>query len=90
MNGVATVTVSFGSLLSINHIIYMLQENRSFDHYFGQLPTYLKNSGYPQTVDGEPANASNPGVKGGAAVSAFHLTTQCVQNLSPRRITRPS
>ena len=60
----------------------MLQENRSFDHYFGQLPPYLKNNGYPQTVDGEPGNASNPSPSGGS-VSAFHLSTQCVQNLSP-------
>ena len=28
------------SLQSINHIVFMLQENRSFDHYFGQLPAY--------------------------------------------------
>ena len=34
----ATFTLSQG-LNSINHIIYMAQENRSFDHYFGTLPT---------------------------------------------------
>ena len=25
---------------NINHVIVMVQENRSFDHYFGQLPAY--------------------------------------------------
>src|SRR5207248_2345183 len=47
LNTAMTVAASFaspvqatGSLQSLNHIIFMLQENRSFDHYFGQLPTY--------------------------------------------------
>src|SRR5438270_4331835 len=90
LNTAMTVAASFarpvqatGSLQSLNHIIFMLQENRSFDHYFGQLPTYLKNNGYPQALDAEPANASNPGADGEGTISAFHLLTQCVQNLSP-------
>ena len=90
LNTAMTVAASFaspvqatGSLQSLNHIIFMLQENRSFDHYFGQLPTYLKNNGYPQALDAEPANASNPGADGKSTISAFHLLTQCVQNLSP-------
>ena len=32
-----TVTVNTGGLNSLNHIIYMLQENRAFDNYFGVL-----------------------------------------------------
>src|ERR1700682_2409357 len=45
---------------SINHIIFMAQENRGFDHYFGKLPDYWKANGYPnQTFDGLPPNASN-------------------------------
>jgi len=26
-----------GSLAAVNHIVFMLQENRSFDNYFGKL-----------------------------------------------------
>jgi len=32
---------------AINHIIVMVQENRSFDSYLGQLPAYWKANGYP-------------------------------------------
>ena len=68
---------------SINHIIFMVQENRGFDHYFGKLPAYWQANGYPsQTFDGLPANASNP-ADDGSTVNAFHLRTVCIQNLSP-------
>ena len=39
----------------INHIIFMVQENRSFDHYFGALRQYWAQNGYPdQSFDGLP------------------------------------
>ena len=43
----ATVTVSSGSgsVNSINHVIFMLQENRSFDSYFGMLNPYRHQPG---------------------------------------------
>jgi phospholipase C len=42
----ATVTVSSGggSVNSINHVIFMLQENRSFDTYFGMLNPYRQTA----------------------------------------------
>ena len=78
-------------LKSVNHIIFMVQENRSLDTYFGQLPAYWKANGYPQAsgqFDGLPANASNPAYNGTTTpgtqmVNAFHLTTTCIENLSP-------
>jgi phospholipase C len=40
----ATVTVGTGgSAQSINHVIFMLQENHTFDNYFGMLNPYRKN-----------------------------------------------
>src|SRR5882757_2405055 len=40
-------------LQQINHIIFMVQENRSFDHYFGALRQYWAQNGYPdQSFDG--------------------------------------
>ena len=40
---------------SINHIIFIGQENRSFDHYFGALRQYWAQNGYPdQSFDGLP------------------------------------
>src|SRR6266852_6974525 len=42
----------------VNHIVYMLQENRSFDHYFGQLNNYRQSQGAAADVDVTPPNAS--------------------------------
>jgi phospholipase C len=41
-------------ITSINHIIFTLQENRSFDQYFGRLNQYRATLGLPQNVDGIP------------------------------------
>jgi phospholipase C len=40
---------------SINHIIFIAQENRSFDHYFGAMRQYWAQNNYPdQSFDGLP------------------------------------
>jgi phospholipase C len=44
-----------GGLSSINHIIFMMQENRSFDSYFGAMRQYWAANGIPdQQFDGLP------------------------------------
>ena len=50
------VTATFGAgLQAINHIIFMAQENRSFDHYFGAMREYWAKNGFPdQAFDGLP------------------------------------
>jgi phospholipase C len=68
---------------SINHIVFMVQENRSFDHYFGQLPAYWQANGFPaQSFDGIPSSASNPTFDGTGVINAYHLKTECSENLS--------
>jgi phospholipase C len=43
------------NLWPINHIIFLAQENRSFDHYFGALRQYWADNGYPdQSFNGLP------------------------------------
>jgi len=42
----ATVTVGTGSAQPIKHVIFMLQENHTFDNYFGMLNPYRKTNGY--------------------------------------------
>ncbi len=86
LNSNQAVTASFhkSDIALINHVIILLQENRSFDHYFGHLADYWAANGYsPEPFDGEPADASNPGTTAGSTVNAFHLTTTCVENPSP-------
>ena len=81
----ATVTVNAttGSIESVKHIIFMLQENRTFDNYFGQLNRYRATQGLPQDVDGLPSNASNPSYDGTTVVPAYHIKTVCAENQSP-------
>jgi phospholipase C len=83
----ATFTAKAPDITSINHIIVFLQENRSFDHYFGQLAQYWQAKNYPQatngtTFDGLPANASNVDPQG-ATVTAYNLQSSCTENPSP-------
>lgn len=87
----ATVTVSTGDLSNLNHIIFMLQENRAFDNYFGQLATYRVNHNPPikgaqmsdvndlHTLpqDYKICNAKNQ------CFGPFHARTECIENLSP-------
>ncbi len=80
------------SLGSINHIILFMQENRSFDHYFGQINVYRAANGLSAdldtwSADKTPANVSNVGydpVTGqpGPPIPAFHMQSACSENLS--------
>ncbi len=54
-NGTAFTTVTVkqpGSVTSINHVIFMLQENHTFDNYFGMLNPYRSANGYDRGDDG--------------------------------------
>lgn len=86
-----------GSVTSLNHIVLFMQENRSFDHYFGQLNAYRakQTPPLPQDVDTwtsgtdkTPANVSAPGYdpvtgKAGPPIKAFHMQSACSENLTP-------
>jgi phospholipase C len=48
-------TVNSAGLSSIHHIIFLAQENHSFDQYFGAMRQYWAANGYPdQAFDGLP------------------------------------
>jgi phospholipase C len=66
----------------VNHIIYMLQENRAFDQYFSQLNVYRQSLGYSTDVDVAPANASQLSYDHSTTFTAFHMNSQCTENLS--------
>jgi phospholipase C len=79
----ATVTVTApAGMAAIKHIIFMLQENRSFDSYFGQMGAYRSARGFNDAFDGLPSNVSLKDLAG-HAVSPYHFTTVCHDNLSP-------
>ncbi|MBX3269008.1 MAG: alkaline phosphatase family protein [Sandaracinaceae bacterium] len=60
-----------GEDIRIDHFIILLQENRSFDHYFGTMPG----------VDGLPEGAQNPDAAG-TPVEPFHTTDYCIVDVS--------
>ena len=57
----ATGTPTGNSLkTSVNHIVFLAQENRSFDHYFGAMRQYWADFGYAdQALDGLPQFPTN-------------------------------
>jgi len=62
-----------GDQIPIDHIIVLMQENRSFDHYFGQ----LYRQGQPRARR-EPRRAWNPDPTGERhRIRAFHQTLLC-------------
>jgi phospholipase C len=88
----ATVTViPETSLLSISHVVFMLQENHSFDNYFGMLNPYRKANGWEVGDDGKTylvdgiddklATISNEDDQG-TVYSLFKFATTCVDDLS--------
>jgi phospholipase C len=76
-----TVTANSG-LQNIRHIIYLVQENHSFDNYFGMLGRYRASKGLPNGVDGVPLNATEYSTSG-QAVHPYHLQTVCVEGIVP-------
>jgi phospholipase C len=85
----ATVTLGIASTGVIKHIFFMLQENRSFDMYLGQLAAYratrLAQFGITDT---QTIEAFNPAVTltnshTGAQVQPFHEPSMCTGGISP-------
>jgi phospholipase C len=58
--------------LPVRHVIVMMKENRSYDHYLGQ----LHSQGQPDS-EAMPANFSNLDLQN-RQVMPFHLTTTCL------------
>jgi phospholipase C len=55
-NKAVTATFNVNQTVKVlNHVIFMAQENRSLDHYFGALRSYWKNNGFAdRSFDGLP------------------------------------
>jgi phospholipase C len=78
----ATVTVVVAGLENIKHIIFMVQENRTFDNYFSKMNEYRAGKGLSTDVNVADNTVKLPTFTGGTA-SPFHQRTMCTENLSP-------
>ncbi len=85
----ATVTVSTATSSVIKHVFFMLQENRSFDMYLGQLGAYraprLAQFGITdtQTIDAFNPNVTLTNALTNKKAQPFHEPTVCTENLTP-------
>src|ERR1700731_2823793 len=80
-----------GSLQSIQHVVFMLQENRSFDSYFGMLNPYRQANGMNVSEDGvsyvgdgiddKPTKFVNNNDEG-QPFNLFKLKSTCVDDMS--------
>ena len=87
----ATVTVvPAGTVNSVNHVLFMMQENRTFDTYFGMLNPYRKANSLNVGDDGNVYNVDGIDDKltttntddEGASFPLFHTITSCLDDMS--------
>src|SRR5256885_16974459 len=65
----------FPSKIPIDHVILLMQENRTFDHYFSALTMP------GQTIDAAAPDATNPDPQNpGGTISRFHQAAYCFDN----------
>jgi phospholipase C len=86
-----TTTTSPANLQSIEHVVFMLQENRSFDTYFGMLNPYRQSNGWTVSEDGNTyavdgiddklSQFANPDDEG-QSFNLFKFKSACVDDLS--------
>ncbi len=86
-----TVTVNPASLSSIQHVIFMLQENRTFDEYFGMLNPYRQANNWDVSEDGKTYTVDGIDDKldrfinyddEGQGFSLFKLNSTCIDDMT--------
>jgi len=78
----ATVTVVGAGIQNLKHIIFMLQENRTFDNYFSKMNEYRAAKGLSTDVNVANNSVVLPTFTGGRH-TPFHQRTMRTENLSP-------
>jgi phospholipase C len=92
ISATATATVDpVGTVNAVDHVIFMLQENRTFDSYFGMLNPYRAANGWTTGADGNTyavdgiddklstiSNTNDNGDK----YSLFKFTSTCIDDAS--------
>jgi phospholipase C len=85
----ATVTVTPANVGALNHVILMLQENRTFDSYLGMLNPYRSLNGWTTGDDGKTYAVDGIDDKltkftnlddEGTAFGLFKLTSSCIDD----------
>jgi phospholipase C len=86
---VAITVLPASSLSAIQHVVFMLQENHTFDNYFGMLNPYRQANGWDVGADGKTYNVDGIDDKldtisneddEGASYPLFKFTTTCIDD----------
>jgi phospholipase C len=87
----ARVIVSTGDVHNLNHIVFLLQENRAFDNYFGNLAYYRVNIDQIPGAQMSDVNDLHNLPSGytlqnpqGQSFPPFHERTECIEGLNPQ------
>jgi phospholipase C len=82
--------VSAGDVSNLNHIVYLLQENRAFDNYFGNLADYRVNVDHIPGAQMSDVNDLHNLPRGftllnpaGQPIPPYHQRTECTEGLNP-------
>jgi|SRR5579864_3646885 len=76
----AVVSQAGTGFTKIKHIIFFVQENRSFDNYFGRMGQYRRDRGFTDPIDDLPLTATQ-NTSAGQPISPFHFQTECHENV---------
>jgi len=84
------VVLSTGDVHNLNHIVYLVQENRAFDNYFGNLAYYRVNIDQIPGAQLSDVNDLHNLPSGytlqnpqGQSFPPFHERTECIEGLDP-------
>src|SRR5580692_3966365 len=89
--GLVKIPTPPATLQSINHVVFMLQENRSFDSYFGMLNPYRASNGWTTSEDGNTYTVDGIDDKlskftnqddEGQSFSLFKLNSSCIDDMT--------
>ncbi|HEX2329011.1 MAG TPA: alkaline phosphatase family protein [Candidatus Angelobacter sp.] len=83
-----------GGINAVNHVIFMMQENRSFDSYFGFMTQYRQAHGIPiNSADGKIRDLSDPAAQTAGSLNTaagnpgpilpYHTGSVCTEDLTP-------
>jgi phospholipase C len=92
VSATATVTViPPGAINAIQHVVFMLQENHTFDNYFGMLNPYRHQNGWNMGADGkdyevdgidDKLNTISNEDDQGDVYNLFKFATTCIDDMS--------
>ena len=82
--------ISTGDVTNLNHIVFLVQENRAFDNFFGNLAYYRVNIDHIPGAQLSDVNDLHNLPSGytllnpqGQKIPPFHERTECIEGLNP-------